>query len=265
MRCLLSNMDNLYYIDSHVHLNDEKILLHIDEVISDAIKENVQKLIIIGWDIESSIKAIELAHTYNQYCAVGIHPCNLKGITDNDYLKLEEIAKDDKVLAIGEIGFDYYWDDTTRSEQEIGFQKQIDIAKKVCKPVIIHSREADQDTFDMIKTNYNNDLCGIIHAYSGSLELAKEYIKMGFYLGVGGVLTFKNAKQLPNVVENISLDYILSETDAPYLAPTPHRGEENGPKYIPLIVSKIAELKNTTIENVQIAIINNFKKLFKKD
>ncbi len=256
-------MNNLYYIDSHVHLNDEKILLHLDEVISDAFKNNVKKMIIIGWDIESSKKAIEISKLNdNFYCAVGIHPCNLKNINDNDYNELFNLAKNDKVIAIGEIGFDYYWDDTTHEEQLDGFIKQLEIAKKLNKPVIIHSRDADQDTFNVLQNNFNNSLGGIIHAYSGSLELAKEYIKMNYLLGIGGVVTFKNAKNLPNVVKEIDLKYLLTETDSPYLTPTPYRGEENGPKYIPLITSKIANIKNISVEEVQEEVINNFNRLF---
>lgn len=251
------------YVDTHVHLNDKVLLSHIDEVISDALSFGVSTLICVGWDVESSKKAIELAHSYDfVYAIIGFHPCNIKGYNDEEYNWLEKNALDDKVVGIGEIGYDLHWDDTTLEEQTYAFKKQIEIALRVNKPISIHSRDACQLTFDLL-SSYFGKVKGVLHAYSGSYEMAKEYIKNGFYLGVGGVVTFKNASKLIEVVENTPLEYIISETDSPYLAPTPHRGKENGPKYIPLIVDKIAQIKELSTTEVAKILESNTRRLFK--
>lgn len=256
-------MNELYYIDTHVHLNDETLLKHLDEVISDARNNNVKKLFVVGWDLDSSIKSIELAHKYEEvYAIIGFHPCNIRGYSDYEYNWLEEHISDDKVVAIGEIGYDFHWDDTTREEQEYAFERQLEIAVKHHMPVSIHSRDADQATFDMLK-KYHKELKGcVLHCYSGSYELAKEYIKFGFYLGVDGPITFKNNRRGVEVVTNIPLEYLITETDSPYLTPHPYRGCENSPKYIPLITNKIAELKQLSIEDVTKQIIINVNNLF---
>lgn len=251
-------MKELYYIDTHVHLNDEKILLHLDEVINDSLNNNVEKMFIVGWDLESSKKAIELSNKYDFcYAIIGFHPCNIKGYNDSHYNWLDEHLNDEKVVALGEIGFDFYWDSTTKEEQEIAFIKQLDLAVKHKLPISIHSRDAHQPTFDIL-SKYSDKLCGgVLHAYSGSVEMAKEYVKLGFLLGMGGPLTFKNAKVNKEVVKEISLEYLITETDSPYLTPHPYRGTENGPKYIPLIVDEIASLKEITKEEVMEQVMKN--------
>lgn len=256
-------MKDLYYIDTHVHLNDDKILLHLDEVINDALNNNVKKMFVVGWDLESSKKAIELSHKYDFcYAIIGFHPCNIKGYTDFHYNWLDEHLNDEKVVAVGEIGFDFYWDSTTKEEQVVAFIKQLDLAIKHNLPVSIHSRDAHQPTFDILK-KYSDKLCGgVLHAYSGSVEMAKEYVKLGFLLGMGGPLTFKNAKSNKEVVKAIDLDYFVTETDSPYLTPHPYRGTENGPKYIPLIVDEIASLKEISKEEVMEKVIKNTYKMF---
>lgn len=256
-------MNNLYYIDTHVHLNDEKILAHLDEVINDALKANVKKMFIVGWDKESSIKAITLAHEYDFcYAIIGFHPCNVKGLTCEDYEWLDNALNDEKVVALGEIGYDFHWDTTTKEEQDDAFIKQLDLAVKHKIPIAIHSRDAAQVTFDVLN-KYNNLLVGgVLHSYSGSVEMAREYTKRGFLLGISGPLTFKNAKVNKEVVKEIPLEYLVTETDSPYLTPHPYRGTENGPKYIPLILKEIASLKELDETSVLDKVIANVKRVF---
>ena len=256
-------MKKLYYIDTHVHLNDEKLLIHLDEVISDAINNNVKKMFIVGWDKESSMKALELAHKYDFcYAIIGFHPCNIKGYSDEEYDWLDNALNDEKVVALGEIGYDFHWDTTTKEEQDVAFIKQLDLAVKHKLPVSIHSRDASQVTFDVLSKYSKLLKGGVLHSYSGSVELAKEYVKRGFVLGISGPLTFKNAKVNKEVVKEIELKYLVSETDSPYLTPHPYRGLENGPKHIPLIVKEIALLKEVDETIVIEEIINNVKRVF---
>ena len=251
------------FIDTHVHLNDDALLSHIDEVISDALENNVQKMIVIGWDKESSLKAIEFAEKYDFcYAMIGFHPCNIKGITEADYEWLEEAGKHDKVVGIGEIGFDFHWDTTSKEEQIPAFIRQIEIAKRLHKPISVHSRDAAQITFDTIKSLSDENLSGVIHSYSGSSELAKEYVKLGFVLGISGPVTFKNGRTMKETVHDIPLEYIVTETDSPYLTPTPYRGKENGPKYIPLIAQEIADIKEISIKDVQNQIEKNVRRVW---
>ena len=256
-------MKELYYIDTHVHLNDEKIKAHFDEVLNDALNNNVKKMFVVGWDKESSIEAIKIAEQYDFcYAIIGFHPCNIKGYTDQEYAWLDEALNHPKVVALGEIGYDFYWDTTTKEEQTIAFVKQLDLAVKHHLPVSIHSRDAAQITFDLLKTYSSKLVGGVLHSYSGSVEMAKEYIKCGFVLGISGPLTFKNARLNKEVVKEIPLEYFVSETDSPYLTPHPYRGKENGPKYIPLIVSEIASIKELEETKVIKQIIVNVERVF---
>ena len=252
------------FIDTHVHLNDEALLQHIDEVINDAFKNDVKKMLVVGWDKASSIKAIEFAEKYDWcYAIIGFHPCNIKDITEDDYKWLEEAGKNDCVVGIGEIGFDFHWDTTTKEEQIAAFRRQIEIAKRLKKPISVHSRDAAQITFDTIKEFSDENLTGVIHSYSGSAELAKEYVKLNFVLGIGGPVTFKNGRTAKETVKAIPLEYLVTETDSPYLTPTPYRGTENGPKYIPLIAQQIATLKEVELDTVTKQIEENVRRVFK--
>lgn len=250
-------------IDTHCHLNSEQLLEKVEEVMNRAKEAGVTRFIIPGYDLNTSKIALELAHKYpNCYAALGFHPTEIKGMKD-EYLWLKENVNDDKVVAIGECGYDFHWDVTTPEEQEEAFIKQIEIAKSVGKPLIIHSREAIQKTFDTLKKYNASIVGGVMHAYSGSLEMAKEFIKEGFYLGIGGTLTFKNAKEPVKIVEEIDIKYLLSETDSPYLTPHPYRGKQNEPYYMVLVVEKIAAIKNETKEQIEKNIDENVKKIFK--
>lgn len=251
------------YIDTHVHLNDEMLYSSIDSVISDATSCGVSRLFVVGFDIDSSKRALEIAKKYdNVYAIIGFHPCNIRGYKEEEYAWLEANAKDDKVVAIGEIGYDLHWDDTTLEEQTEAFIKQLDIACRLNKPVSIHSREASQLTYDLISKYKGKLVGGVLHSYSGSYELALLYTKLNFVFGISGPVTFKNGKNIVDVVSKLDVKYLISETDSPYLTPTPYRGQCNYPKYIPLIVSKIASIKNMPESEVVDAINKNVLRIF---
>lgn len=248
------------FIDSHCHLSI-KDYENIDDVIKEANENNVGKLIVSGCDKESIKESIEIAEKYdNVYLSLGFHPSEANEITEEDITWLKEIIKNNnKVVAVGEIGLDYYWEKENKEKQKNMFEKMLLLAKEVNLPVVIHSRDAFQDTYDILE---KNNVSGVIHCFSGNLENAKKYIKLGFTLGIGGVITFKNTN-LKEVIKNIELENIILETDSPYLAPTPHRGNQNTPKYIPLIAEEIANLKQLTIEEVMNKTTENVKKIFK--
>ena len=252
------------FVDTHSHLNSPALYQKLEEVINEAKLNNVELLIVPGYDLETSKIALKLAEKYEFiYAAIGFHPTEIKDYTDTEYKWLEENITNKKVVALGEIGFDFHWDTTTKEEQLIAFKRQVEIAKRANKPLIIHSRDAIQLTYDMLRETKASIIGGVMHSYSGSLEMAPLFIKENFYLGIGGPVTFKNAKEIKKVVENIDLKYLLSETDSPYLTPHPYRGQENGPKYIPLIMEKIASIKEMDIDEVSKVMLENAKKLFR--
>ena len=247
------------YIDTHCHLYKE-YYNSIDDVIKESMEEGVCKFIVNGCDMKSNKEAMELAHKYdNVYAAIGFHPTELDDFKDEYFKWLEDNINDKKVVAVGEIGLDYHYDNTNREKEIYVFKKQLDIAKKYNKPIIVHSRDAIGDTYDILK-KYN--LRGSIHSYSGSLEMAKEFIKLGYMLGVGGVVTFKNAKNIKEVIKNINLEYMLLETDSPYLTPEPFRGTANSPKYIPLIAKEISNIKDIKEADISRATTNNAERIF---
>lgn len=247
------------YIDTHCHLYKE-YYNNIDEVIDESKENGVIRLIINGCDMKTNIEALELANKYDEvYVAIGFHPTELDDFNDECITWLENHVNDKKVVAIGEIGLDYHYDNTDKDKEEYAFRKQLDIAKKYNKPVIIHIRDAIGDTFQILK-EYN--LKGSIHAYSGSFEMANEFIKLGYMIGVGGVVTFKNAKNIKEIINRIPLEYILLETDSPYLTPEPYRGHKNSPKYIPIIAKCISEIKSIQDIDVMNATTDNANKLF---
>lgn len=231
-------------IDTHAHILSE-FYDDIDELIEELKSKNIIKVINCADSIETSKEVLNIYNKYEGYLlpAVGIHPENI----DNSNLKtIENIIKEHKVFAIGEIGLDYHYNDENKDEQKEYFIKQLDLALKYDLPVIIHIREAMQECFDILKTRKNK---GIIHCFSGSVEMAREYIKLGYKLGIGGVLTFKNSK-LYEVIEKIDLKDIVLETDSPFLSPEPFRGKKNKPCNVFYVAKRIAEIKNISLEEV---------------
>ena len=252
------------YLDSHCHINDDALYPIRDELISRAREAGVGHLLVIGWDVESSKKAVEIAHEYEDiYAAVGIHPENLDGINEDSLKQIEELAHDDKVVAIGEIGLDYHWfhEKEHHELQKVWFIKQIELANKLNLPISIHAREASGDLLEILK-NHPVNRSGVLHCYSGSPESLKEFAKLGFYFGFDGPITYKNAVEPKESVKACPMDRILTETDAPYLTPVPFRGKQNEPAYIPHILAQMASLKEVEENQMAEQVKKNFEKLF---
>jgi len=247
------------YIDTHCHLSKNDYN-DINKVINDAKENRVEKLVISGCDKESIQEAIEIANKKeNIFLSLGFHPSEANYILEEDIIELKKIIKSNKkVVAVGEIGLDYHWDKDNKEKQKDLFRKMISIAKELELPIVVHSRDSFQDTYDILKESHVN---GIIHCFSGNKENANMYINIGFLLGIGGVVTFKNTN-LKEVIKEIDLKNIVLETDSPYLAPTPYRGVQNEPKYIPIIAQEIASLKNTTIDEIAQATTINAESIF---
>ena len=211
----------------------------------------VSYIVNIGADLRSSRYSVKLAREYPFiFATVGIHPHDAIGLDANVLAELEKLAGEEKVVAIGEIGLDYYYDHSPRDIQRAAFIDQLVLAKKLNLPIVVHSREAEEDTMNILKEHYAGAGTGILHCFSGSLAMAREALDLGFYLAFGGVVTFKNAGGLLEVLREIPLDRILLETDCPYLTPVPHRGKRNEPAYLPYVAEKIAEIKGVAIEEL---------------
>ena len=235
------------FIDTHCHLFSD-YYDDIEEIINKCSESNIKRIIVSGVDMNSNIEVLDLVNKYDiVYGSIGFHPTELNDFSYDDLVWLEEHINDNKIVAIGEIGLDYHYDDTDKEKQYDILKRQLDIAQKNNKPIIFHSRDAIRDTYNILK---EYKLRGSIHCYSGSVEMAREFIKLGYMIGVGGVVTYKNARILKEVVKDTDLSYILLETDAPYLCPEPYRGKKNNSSYIPEIAKVIAELKDTSVEEV---------------
>lgn len=233
-------------IDSHCHILSD-FYDDVSKVIEDSLK-TVDKIIINGYDLKSSKEAVSLANRYdNIYAAVGIGPENVVNITKEELDYISELAKEKKVVAIGEIGLDYYWTKENKDRQIEVFKKMLNIAVLNNLPVIVHNRSATEDVYNLLK---DSKVSGIIHCFSGSFETAQNFIKLGFLIGIGGVVTFKNSKNIKNVVKDISLCHISLETDSPYLTPEPYRGTTNDPSKVIHVAKKIAEIKNVNLDLV---------------
>lgn len=252
-------------IDSHCHINDEAYRDDPENYVKDAEKTGVFQFLVVGCDRRTSELAVDISNNISScFSAVGIHPSDSKNALKNDLDIIKKLARDNKkVIAIGEIGLDFYWDKDEESKirQKEYFKKQIQIANEMHLPISIHCRDAIDECLKILQENPVNS-GGIMHCYAGSLESAKEFIKLGFLLGFGGTVTFKNSVRPKEVVANIPSDSYVLETDAPYLAPDPYRGKENHSKYLYLIRDKIAELRNITPEQVEKETTENFKRVF---
>lgn len=249
--------------DTHVHLNAEQFNEDLQEVIDRAIAEGVTNMVVVGFDEITIKKAIELAENHDfLYASVGWHPVDAVDMTQEHLDWLKELASHPKVVALGEMGLDYYWDKSPKDIQKEVFRKQIRLAKEVNLPIIIHNRDATADIVEILKEENAGEVGGIMHCFSGSVETALECVEMNFYISLGGPVTFKNAKKPKEVAEAIPLDRLLVETDCPYLTPHPYRGKRNEPAYVKLVAQQIAELKGLTFEEVADETAKNAKKLF---
>lgn len=230
-------------IDTHCHLSSDDYE-NLEEVIN-----NMDGIMIAsGCDDKSNKEVLELVKKYeNVYGTLGIHPEEIDSITNESFKIIEDNINNDKIVAIGEIGLDYYWVKDNKDKQKEIFERQVELASKYKKRVVVHSRESIQDTYDILK-KYN--VVGTIHCFNSSLEMAKEFIKLGYKIGIGGVVTFKNSKKLQDIVKEIELENILLETDSPYLTPEPFRGKRNNPSNVYFVALKVSELKNISLEEV---------------
>ncbi|WP_069999582.1 TatD family hydrolase [Cellulosilyticum sp. I15G10I2] len=250
------------YFDSHAHYDDESFDEDREVILNSMPLNEVDFIVNAAADMASCYKGIALADKYSfVYCSIGVHPHEVKDLQEHAVEELRSLASRKKVVAIGEIGLDYYYDFSPRDVQKRWFIKQLELAQEVELPVIIHSRDASGETFDIIKQSGLKE--GVIHCFSGSVELAKEYVKRGFYIGIGGALTFKNAKKTVEVVKEIPIESILIETDAPYLTPVPFRGKRNDSSYLKYVVEKISEIKELDVHAVSEITCQNARKLFR--
>ena len=253
--------------ETHAHYDDRRFDDDREELLQKMEEFGIGKIINSGASVDSTKKTVELAEKYpNVYAAVGVHPTDAEELDETFLEWMKEKAAWEKTVAIGEIGLDYYWEKEpeVQANQRYWFKRQLELAKEVDLPVIVHSRDAAADTMQILKDVKEWNLKGVIHCYSYSKEMALEFIKMGYYIGVGGVITFKNAKKLVETVEAIPLERILLETDCPYMAPEPFRGKRNSSLYLPYVVQKIAEIKGVSTEEVERVTEANARALFTK-
>jgi TatD DNase family protein len=249
--------------DTHVHLNAEQYEDDLQEVINRALEKGVQNMVVVGFDEPTIKKAIQIAETYDFiYASVGWHPVDAVDMTDEHLAWIEELAQHPKVVALGEMGLDYHWDKSPKEVQKDVFRRQIRLARKVNLPIIIHNRDATEDVVTILKEEHVEEVGGIMHCFTGSIEVAKQCMDMNMYISFGGPVTFKNAKKPKEVATELPLDKILIETDCPYLTPHPFRGKRNEPGYVSYVAEQIAELKGITYEELAAITTANAKKLF---
>lgn len=256
-------MEEPMIFDSHAHYDDEAFDTDREELLNSMAARGVGTIVNVGASLRGVRDTVKLMKQYPFiYGAVGVHPDEVGDLDETQMIWLRSLCMEEKTVAIGEIGLDYYWNKENHEVQKHWFVRQMDLAKEVGYPIIVHSRDAAKDTLDLMKAERADTLTGVIHCYSYSLEHAREYMNMGYYLGIGGVVTFSNAKKLKEVVKYAPLDYLLLETDCPYLAPEPHRGERNTSANLRFVAEKIAELKGVSWEKVVETTAGNARKLF---
>ena len=250
--------------ETHGHYDDEQFDTDREQLLEEFQRQDIRYVMNIGANIATSKASVELAHQYDFiYAAIGTHPDDAPELSDAAIEMYRQMATDEKVKAIGEVGLDYFHEDVPKEVQIHWFRKQLELAEELKLPVVIHSRDAAKDTMDIMKEMQGRLCGGVIHCFSYSTEIAREYIKMGFNIGVGGVVTFKNSRKLQEVVEDIPLEKIVLETDSPYMAPVPFRGTRNSALNIPYIAEKIAEIKGVPVQKVYDQTYANALKMYK--
>lgn len=250
-----------YLIDTHCHITCDDLYERIDEIIANAQEQGIGKMLIICTSFKEYERAAQLQEKNDLFdIALGFHPNDLYSFEEADYERLETLLKENRLIALGEIGLDYHWDDVAKEDQKTGFIRQIKLAQKYDKPILIHMREATKDTIDILKEFA--PVKGIMHCYSGSYETAEILMKLGFYIAFGGPLTFKNSRGAPEVAARIPLDRLFVETDSPYLTPHPYRGKQNEPKYAAVTFEKLCEIKEVDLEEAAEQMQKNYKALF---
>lgn len=252
--------------DTHAHYDDEAFDEDRDRILSSLPQKGIAKIADVGASLESCKKARALAEQYPYiYCAIGVHPNETAQLDEDNFAWLEKECLYEKCVAVGEIGLDYHWEEPSPQVQKEWFARQMNLARESGKPVIIHSRDAAKDTVDIMTANRAGEIGGVVHCYSYTKETARTFLNMDFYFGIGGVLTFKNARKLKEAVEYIPMNRIVLETDCPYLAPEPYRGHRNLSEYIPYVISAIAEIKGISEEQVRRAAWENAHKLYRME
>lgn len=247
--------------ETHAHYDDKQFDNDRDKLLTTLHDNGIDRIVNISYDYNSIQKTIELAKNYDFiYGAIGYHPTDVKDITDNNIEQLEELSKNERIVAIGEIGLDYYWKDVEKDVQKLRFRQQIEMALKLNLPIVVHSRDAAADTLEIL-SEYDG-LRGVIHCFSYSVEMAREFLKLGYYLGIGGVSTFKNAKHIKEVIKDTPLDRIVLETDSPYLAPTPFRGKRNNSAYLVYVANTIGDIKGIAVSQVMEITYKNAKRMY---
>ena len=253
-----------YIFDTHAHYDDEDFDADRYELLESMKEHGVGTIVNIGASMRSCKTTLALAEKYPfVYGALGVHPSDCGTMTEEDIQWIKANAANEKIVAIGEIGLDYYWDNVERDVQKKWFVCQLEIAKETGLPVIIHSRDAAQDTLEIMKTEHKDTTGGVIHCFSYGVEMAREYLNMDYFIGVGGVLTFKNGKKLKEVVEYAPMDKLVLETDCPYLAPVPYRGKRNSSLYLTHVVEEMAAIKGMSVEDVIRVTAENAKRLYR--
>lgn len=248
--------------ETHAHYDDEQFDTDRDELLRSMEEGGVGTIVNVSATYESCENVVKLAEKYPfLYAAVGVHPDEVGALNEVTFARMKELFSNPKVVAVGEIGLDYYWDNESHDLQKEWFVRQLALARELHLPVLIHSRDAAADTMEIMKA-YGQGLDGVIHCFSYSKEMAREYVKMGYYIGVGGVVTFKNAKKMKEVVEEVPLESILLETDCPYLAPEPNRGKRNSSLNLVYVAQKIAQIKGVTYEEVVAQTEENARKMY---
>ena len=248
-------------IDTHTHINMIESI-SIEEILNNAKENGIEKVIVPSANPKDFPEIVELINKYdNVYGMLGVHPSDAKDWDDSLINQIKDLCNNKKIVAIGEIGLDYYWDKSFNDLQMDVFIKQIKLANELNLPLDVHDREAHKDTFDILK-QYNINSKVVMHCFSGSVEFAKECVKEGYYLGIGGVVNFKNAIKMKEVAKHIPLEYIILETDAPYLTPVPYRGTENQPAYVKYVAEEIAKLKEISYEEVKNVTTSNAERIF---
>ena len=249
--------------DSHAHHDDQAFDHDREDLLSSLAAQGVGTVVNVGASLEGTKRTVELCKAYPfVYGAAGVHPDEVGSLDESSFAWLKEQCQKEKIVAVGETGLDYYWDEPDRGIQKKWFERQLQLAREVKLPVIIHSREAAKDTLDIMKAAHGEELGGVVHCFSYTKEIAKEYLDMDYYFGIGGVVTFQNGKKLKEVVEYLPIEKILLETDSPYLAPVPYRGKRNSSLYIPLIAEEIAKIKGMDYDEVVRVTEGNAKSLF---
>lgn len=249
--------------DTHAHYDDKAFDEDREELLGSLKDHGVGYVVNVGASLRGARESIALSSRYSGvYAAAGIHPDEVGCMNEAVMEELSIMCRLEKTVAVGEIGLDYHWNVESREVQKHWFSEQLQLSREVDLPINVHSRDAAQDTFDMIKAEHAGSTGGIIHCFSGSLEMAREYVRMGYYLGIGGVVTFKNGKTLKQIVKEIPIEYLVTETDCPYLAPEPFRGKRNDSSYIRYVIKTIAELKELPMEETEAILFENAKRVY---